>query len=218
MLLNLEQQDDSDDSDSDEDSDDEEENGKKQDAAADRKPEGDNKRSRPEDMQGPFVAVKRANVSLLATAAEQAANAANSPAAPTRIQGKFLLIVVLVGRFVFNIRFMLSFACRPPSLNNFTMSADPEVKIGDLSPETYALIAAAARNAWPKDPLDQPIRQCRMRDVIEVIKKAYSSVGGKMSKNMVKEMFQTATKGSAGKPPFLVNSGKLDGKTVFNLI
>lgn len=77
-MLNLEQSDDSDDSDSDEDSD-EEQNGKKAEPQAERKAEGDNKRGRPEDMQGPFVAVKRANVSLLASAAEQAATQASAP-------------------------------------------------------------------------------------------------------------------------------------------
>lgn len=90
--------------------------------------------------------------------------------------------------------------------------------MGDLTPAAYAQIAAAAREAWPKDPLDQPLRQCRMRDVIDVLKSAYASVVGRMTKVMVKEMFQAATKGSPGKPPFLEASGKVDGKTVFNIV
>eukprot|EP00892_Ulva_mutabilis_P006331 jgi/Ulvmu1/406/UM001_0413.1 len=95
---------------------------------------------------------------------------------------------------------------------------EAEIQVGDLTPETYAQIAAAARDAWPKDPLDQPLRQCRMRDVIDVLKSAYARIVGRMTKTMVKEMFQAATKGSPGKPPFLESSGKVDGKTVFNIV
>lgn len=82
----MEQSDDSDDSDSEDDSE-EDANGKKPEAQAERKPEGENKRGRPEDMQGPFVAVKRANVSLLASAAEKVASQPATSAAAAKAPG-----------------------------------------------------------------------------------------------------------------------------------
>ena len=207
VLLNLEQSDDSDVSDSDEESD-AEPNGKSKETQPEEKAEGENKRPRPDDMQGPFVAVKRANVSLVASAATERDTSMADAAAPS-VPGAQCHILHNM---------------RHESKDGLSCSlwcchaAEVEVHVGDLSPEKYAQVAAAARDVWPKDPLDQPLRQCRMRDVIDVLKSAYAQVVGRMTKTMVKEMFQAATKGSPGKPPFLEASGKVEGKTVFNIV
>lgn len=100
-------------------------------------------------------------------------------------------------------------------------AAAAEADVAELTPEEYAGIVTAVRAKWPVDPLGQPLQQCRLRDVLNVVKGAYQQVhGSRMSNQMIKDLLQVATKGAGpSKPAMLRSAGRAsDGKMTFNLV
>lgn len=96
-----------------------------------------------------------------------------------------------------------------------------DIDFHNMTAEQYGVLVAAVRVRWPADPLGQPLTQRKLKDIIDVVKLAFTDVYNRprMSKELLKSLLQLATKGGEGKDAMFRSAGKgADGKSTFNIV
>ena len=91
-----------------------------------------------------------------------------------------------------------------------------------MSATTFAAVSNEARGKWPLSADGLPELSVTMAQLVQVLKGAVAIVQSapenKVPNDLIKDLFQAAVRGSAGKPAFVKVAKKVEQKTRFALL